>query len=122
VDIEDDGTVYISSTNAEAAKAAYSMVEQISEGVKLGRIYTGRVASIKEFGAFVEIAPGQDGLCHISELSDGYVQRVTDVCNVGDELRVKVILIDDTGRVKLSRKQALLEERGAAAGAPAAAK
>ncbi len=111
IDIEDDGTVYISSLNADGAQAAYEIVEQISEGVRLGKIYSGRVTSIKDFGAFVEVAPGQDGLCHISELSDEYVQRVTDVCNVGDTMRVKVILIDDTGRVKLSRKQALLEER-----------
>jgi polyribonucleotide nucleotidyltransferase len=112
IDIEDDGTVYISSMNADGAQAAYEMVEQISEGVRLGKIYTGRVTSVKDFGAFIEVAPGQDGLCHISELSDGYVQRVTDVVNVGDTVKVKVILIDDTGRVKLSRKQVLLEERG----------
>jgi polyribonucleotide nucleotidyltransferase len=111
VDIEDDGTVYISSVSAEAAQAAYAMVEQIAEGVRLGKIYTGKVTSIKDFGAFIEVSPGQDGLCHISELSDGYVQKVTDVVSVGDTVRVKVILIDDTGRVKLSRKQALLEER-----------
>jgi polyribonucleotide nucleotidyltransferase len=113
VDIEDDGTVYISSVNAEAAQAAYAAVEQISEGVRMGKIYTGRVASIKDFGAFIEIAPGQDGLCHISELSNDYVQKVTDVVNVGDTVKVKVINIDDTGRVKLSIKQAMLEEERA---------
>jgi len=114
IDIEDDGTVYISSHNADGAQAAYEMIEQISEGVRLGKVYTGRVTSVKDFGAFIEVAPGQDGLCHISELSDGYVQRVTDVVNIGDTVRVKVILIDDTGRVKLSRKQVLLEEQGQA--------
>jgi len=114
IDIEDDGTVYISSVNAEAAQAAYAAVEQIAEGVRLGKVYTGRVTSIKDFGAFIEVAPGQDGLCHISELSDGYVQRVTDVVNVGDTVKVKVILIDDTGRVKLSRKAVILEEKAAA--------
>ncbi|HUN81963.1 MAG TPA: polyribonucleotide nucleotidyltransferase [Phycisphaerae bacterium] len=111
VDIEDDGTVYISSTNAEAAQAAYAAVEQIAEGVRMGKIYNGKVASIKDFGAFIEIAPGQDGLCHISELSNDYVQKVTDVVNVGDMVKVKVINIDDTGRVKLSIKQAMLEEQ-----------
>jgi polyribonucleotide nucleotidyltransferase len=111
IDIEDDGTVYISSVNAAAAQAAYEAVEQIAEGVKLGKVYNGRVASIKEFGAFIEVAPGLDGLCHISELSDAYVNKVTDVCKVGDMLRVKVILIDDTGRVKLSHKQVLIEEK-----------
>ncbi len=111
LDIQDDGTVYISSVNAAGAQSAYEMVEQIAEGVRVGKIYTGRVTSIKDFGAFVEVTPGQDGLCHISELSDDYVQRVTDVCNVGDIVKVKVILVDDTGRIKLSRKQAMIEER-----------
>jgi len=111
IDIEDDGTVYVSSVSAASAQAAYDAIQQIAEGVKLGKIYTGRVTSIKDFGAFIEVAPGQDGLCHISELSDGYVKRVTDVCNIGDKVRVKVILIDESGRVKLSRKQAILEER-----------
>lgn len=109
IDIEDDGTVMISSVSAEAAQAAYDAVQQIAEGVKLGKIYTGRVCAIKDFGAFIEVTPGQDGLCHISELSDDYVQKVTDVCKVGDILTVKVILIDDTGRIKLSRKQAMAE-------------
>jgi polyribonucleotide nucleotidyltransferase len=111
LDIEDDGTVYISSVSAESAQQAYAMVEQISDGVKVGKIYNGKVASIKDFGAFIEVAPGIDGLCHISELSDGFVQKVGDVCKVGDMMRVKVILIDDTGRIKLSRKQAIIEER-----------
>ena len=77
--------------------------------VKVGKIYTGRVVSIKEFGAFVEIAPETDGLCHVSELSDKYVERVTDFINVGDEVKVKVILVDDQGRIKLSRKAAMKE-------------
>src|SRR5206468_1386256 len=75
----------------------------------------------KEFGAFIEIMPGRDGLCHISELSDGYVSRVEDVCKVGDVLRVKVISIDDQDRVKLSRKVLLREENPDAAAAEAAA-
>jgi polyribonucleotide nucleotidyltransferase len=79
--------------------------------VKVGRLYTGRVTSIKDFGAFIELVPGQDGLCHISELSDGYVRSVSDVCKIGDVLKVKVIAVDEQGRVKLSRKQVLLEER-----------
>ena len=66
---------------------------------------------MRDFGAFIEVAPGQDGLCHISELSDGYVKSVQDVVRVGDEVRVKVINVDDQGRVKLSRKAVLLEER-----------
>ncbi len=113
IDIEDDGKVTISCLEMEGAIKAREIVEQIAEGVKVGKIYTGRVTGIKDFGAFVEIAPGQDGLCHISELSDGYVKSVTDVCKVGDVLKVKVILIDDQGRVKLSRKAVLREEAAA---------
>ncbi|MFQ5412020.1 MAG: polyribonucleotide nucleotidyltransferase, partial [Phycisphaerae bacterium] len=116
LDIDDDGTVSISCLDAAGAQAAYDQVEQIAEGVKVGRIYKGRVSAIKDFGAFIEVSPGLDGLCHISELSDGYVQKVADVCKVGDEMRVKVILVDDTGRIKLSRKAVLLEEKKAETG------
>jgi polyribonucleotide nucleotidyltransferase len=112
IEIEDDGTVVISCIGMEGAEAARDMVEAIAEDVKLGTIYTGRVAAIKDFGAFVELTPGQDGLCHISELDDGYVESVTDVCNIGDTISVKVIAIDDQGRVKLSRKAALREGEG----------
>lgn len=110
IDIEDDGKVTISCLEMAGAMQARDTIEQISEGVKVGKVYSGRVTGIKDFGAFVEIAPGQDGLCHISELSDGYVKSVTDVCKVGDVLKVKVILVDDQGRVKLSRKAVLREE------------
>jgi len=112
VEIDDDGTITVSSMGMEGAIAAREMIEQVTEGVKVGKIYTGRVSSVKDFGAFIEVAPGQDGLCHISELSDGYVKSVSDVCRVGDEMQVKVILIDDQGRVKLSRK-AVLQEKAA---------
>ena len=81
----------------------------MTEGVQVGQIYEGRVTSIKDFGAFVEILPGKDGLVHISELSDGYVSSVTDVCRVGDPMLVKAIAVDDQDRVKLSRKAALAE-------------
>jgi len=111
VDIDDDGMVHISCLDAAGAQAAYERVEQIAEGVKVGKIYHGKVTSVKDFGAFIEVTPGQDGLCHISELTDGYVQKVADVCSVGDEMRVKVILVDDTGRIKLSRKAVILEEK-----------
>jgi polyribonucleotide nucleotidyltransferase len=110
IDIEDDGTVFISSVDQASAEKARDLVEAITAEVKVGKIYAGRVVSIKDFGAFVEIAPETDGLCHVSELSDKYVQNVTDVVNVGDEVRVKVILIDDQGRIKLSRKAAMREE------------
>lgn len=111
VDIEDDGTVYISSLDGAGAEKARDIIEAMTASVQVGKIYMGRVVSIKEFGAFVEIAPETDGLCHVSELSDQYVDRVDDVVKMGDEIPVKVILIDDTGRIKLSRKAAM-QERG----------
>jgi polyribonucleotide nucleotidyltransferase len=109
IDIEDSGVVTISSSSAEGAEAARDRILGMTEGVKVGAIYEGRVSSIKDFGAFVEVLPGKDGLVHISELSDGYVGSVSDVCRVGDPMLVKVILVDDQDRVKLSRKAALAE-------------
>ncbi len=109
IDVEDDGTVTVASNNAEGAKAALARIEAMTASVEIGRIYSGRVMSVKDFGCFVEILPGKDGLCHISELSDGYVSSVADVCKVGDELDVKVIAIDDQDRVKLSRRMAMQE-------------
>jgi polyribonucleotide nucleotidyltransferase len=120
IDIEDDGTVYISHSNAEGAEAARSKVEAITEDVRVGKIYEGTVSSIKDFGAFIQIVPGRDGLCHISELADGFVNRVDEVVKVGDRLRVKVIAIDEHDRVKLSRKAVVREESGGAPPAPAA--
>jgi polyribonucleotide nucleotidyltransferase len=109
IEVEDDGTVTIASSNAEWAEAAFQQVEALTSSVQIGKIYKGRVSSIKDFGAFVEILPGRDGLCHISELSEGYVSNVSDVCQVGDEMQVFVIDIDDHDRVKLSRKRAMQE-------------
>jgi polyribonucleotide nucleotidyltransferase len=109
IDIEDTGIVTISSTEAAGAEAARDKIQAMTEGVQVGRIYEGRVTSIKDFGAFVEILPGKDGLVHISELSDGYVSSVTDICRVGDSMLVKAIAVDDQDRVKLSRKAALAE-------------
>jgi polyribonucleotide nucleotidyltransferase len=110
IDIEEDGTVYVSAADQKSAEAARDLVEAITAEVKIGKIYAGRVVSIKDFGAFVEIAPETDGLCHVSEISDKYVQNVGDILNIGDEVRVKVILIDDQGRIKLSRKAAMKDE------------
>jgi polyribonucleotide nucleotidyltransferase len=112
IDVEDDGTVQISHLDAAAAEAARAKVEALTEEVRVGKVYEGRVTSIKEFGAFIEILPGRDGLCHISELDDKYVGKVEDVCKVGDVLQVKVIAIDDHDRVKLSRKALLREQAG----------
>jgi polyribonucleotide nucleotidyltransferase len=110
IEVEDDGTVTVSSVDAAAAVRARDAIEALTAEVQLGRIYTGTVVSIKDFGAFIEIMPGQDGMCHVSELSDKYVKNVADVVKLGDTVRVKVIAIDDTGRVKLSRKAVLKEE------------
>lgn len=111
IDIAEDGTVTISAVNAAAADAALARVEALCEEIQPGRIYMGKVTSIKDFGAFIEIAPGKDGLCHISELSDGFVKNVTDVCRVGDTFEVKVIAVDDQNRVKLSRKAVLTAKK-----------
>jgi polyribonucleotide nucleotidyltransferase len=110
IDIEDDGTVFIAAMGMEAAEKAREEIERLSEEVKIGKIYTGKVTSIKDFGAFIEVIPGQDGLCHISELSDRYLKSVTEEVKVGQTVRVKVIAIDDQGRIKLSRKQAMRDE------------
>jgi polyribonucleotide nucleotidyltransferase len=112
IEVEDDGTVVISCQEAEGAKAAMQRVEALTASVEVGKVYQGKVISIKDFGAFIEILPGKDGLCHISELSDQYVGSVGDVCKLGDTLEVKVIAIDDQDRVKLSRKALLREQAG----------
>ncbi|WP_165063399.1 polyribonucleotide nucleotidyltransferase [Paludisphaera rhizosphaerae] len=109
IDIDDSGVVTLASTEAAGAEAARDKILAMTEGVQVGRIYEGRVSSIKDFGAFVEILPGKDGLVHVTELSSGYIANVSDVCRVGDTMLVKVISVDDQDRVKLSRKAALAE-------------
>ncbi len=111
LDIAEDGLVQIAHSDAAGAEAAKMRVEALCEEVKVGKVYEGRVTSIKDFGAFIEILPGRDGLCHISELDDKYVEKVDTVCKIGDKLMVKVIAIDDQDRVKLSRKALLREQR-----------
>ena len=109
VDIDDDGLIAISSPDMEAAQKARDTIETMVAEVELGKVYQGKVVSVKNFGAFVEIIPGKEGLLHISELADHRVARVEDVVREGDEVKVKVIAIDNLGRIKLSRKQALAE-------------
>lgn len=109
IDISDDGTVIIASASAAGAEECLARVEAMGEEIKVGRIYHGTVSSIKDFGAFVEIAPGKDGLCHISELAEGFVKHIDEICKVGDKMPVKVIAVDDQNRVKLSRRAALAE-------------
>ncbi|HUU92601.1 MAG TPA: polyribonucleotide nucleotidyltransferase [Phycisphaerae bacterium] len=116
VEVQDDGTVTVAHVDAAAARKAIEIIESLTAEVEVGRIYTGTVVSVKDFGAFIEIFPGQDGMCHVSELADQYVKNVGDVVKLGDTVRVKVINVDDTGRVKLSRKAALKEEPEGQAG------
>ena len=110
IDVEDDGTVMIASPDGPSVEQAEAAISAICQEVKVGTIYEGKVVSVKDFGAFIEIAPGTDGMCHVSELSDGYVEKVSDVVKIGDTVKVKVILVDDQGRIKLSRKQAMAGE------------
>ena len=104
LDINDDGTVNIAHVEGTGAEEAKRRVEALCQDVSVGNIYDGKVSSIKEFGAFIEITPGRDGLCHVSELDSGFVSRVEDIVRVGDRVQVKVIGIDDQNRIKLSRK------------------
>jgi polyribonucleotide nucleotidyltransferase len=108
IDIEDDGTIYIASTSGPAAEKAQRMIEELTEEPEIGRIYTGRVVRTTNFGAFVEILPGIDGLVHISQLADYHVNSVKDVVEIGDEIMVMVTNIDHEGKIRLSR-QAVLE-------------
>jgi polyribonucleotide nucleotidyltransferase len=109
IDVEEDGTVTIAGADEESVNGALGRIEAMTASVQVGRIYEGTVTSVKDFGAFVEILPGKDGLCHISELSEEYVSSVGDVCRVGDVMMVKVIAVDEQDRVKLSRKAAMRE-------------
>ena len=111
IEIEDTGQVMVSSSDLEAAKRVKAAIEAMVEEVEVGDVYTGKVVSIKAFGAFVEIVPGKEGLVHISELAEERVAKVEDVVKEGDEVKVKVINIDNLGRIKLSRKQALPEDK-----------
>ena len=106
VDIKDDGTVLVGSTDAAKSEAAIKMIKAITDDIEVGRIYTGKVKRIMPFGAFCEIAPRKEGLVHVSELSDKFVKNVEEVVKIGDEIKVKVIGIDELGRINLSRKQA----------------
>jgi polyribonucleotide nucleotidyltransferase len=108
IDIEEDGTIYIASTNGEGAQMARERIEAITETAQLGRIYTGKVVRVADFGAFVEILPGTDGMVHISQLDSERVEKVEDVCKLGDEISVMVTGIDPMGKIRLSR-QAVLE-------------
>jgi len=111
IDIEQDGTIFISSANEEMNKKAKKIIEDIVREVVVGQVYLGKVKRIEKFGAFVEIFNGKDGLVHISELAEERVKKVEDVVKIGDEILVKVTEIDNHGRVNLSRKAVLKEQQ-----------
>jgi len=110
IDVEDDGTVTIASADAEAAARAVAMVKWLTEEAEIGKIYRGTVKKIVDFGAFVEILPGTEGLLHISQIAKERIAKVTDVLQEGDEVMVKVLEIDKSGKIRLSRKEALNAE------------
>jgi polyribonucleotide nucleotidyltransferase len=119
IDVENDGTVIIGSPSEEAAQKAIEKIESLTREVEVGGIYTGKVTRLTNFGAFVEIPPGKEGLVHISELADYHVAKVEDVVKVGDEVMVKVIEIDHMGRVNLSRRAVFSDAPAARTGAAA---
>lgn len=110
IDIEDDGRVFISGLDLDNCRRALAIIESIVKEPQVGDIYTGRVSRIMDFGAFVEFAPGKEGLCHISQLDTKRTEKVTDAVKIEDEIIVKITEIDDKGRVNLSRKAALLDK------------
>jgi len=122
VDVEDDGRVFVTTADGEAAKKAVGIIESLTREIKVGEIFLGKVVSIKDFGAFVNLTPGKDGMVHISELDVNRVNSVEDVVNIGDEINVMVINVDAGGKISLSRRAILTgespEERRAA-GRPA---
>jgi len=118
INIDDDGSVHIYATSPESMARAKEIIGGMTREIEIGQTYQGRVVSVKEFGAFVEVFPGRDGLVHISELADFRVKRTEDVAKVGDVIWVKCIGIDDKGRVKLSRKAALKERAEKETGQP----
>ncbi|HPE96300.1 MAG TPA: S1 RNA-binding domain-containing protein, partial [Bacillota bacterium] len=107
IDIEEDGSIFISAVNKDDAYKALAVINAIVKEPEVGAVFTGKVTRLLNFGAFVEFAPGKEGLVHISKLDKKRVEKVEDVVSVGDEIKVKVIEIDDKGRINLSRKDAL---------------
>ncbi|MBT7121622.1 MAG: S1 RNA-binding domain-containing protein, partial [Clostridia bacterium] len=111
IDLEDDGRVFITSPDQEAAEKAKAAIDAITKDIEVGAVYLGKVVRIMNFGAFVELAPGKDGLVHISKLANERVEKVEDVVNIGDEILVRVAEIDRQGRVNLTRKGLLPDDK-----------
>jgi polyribonucleotide nucleotidyltransferase len=113
IDVEDDGTIKIASADEVAAQKAVRMIQELTQEAEVGRIYEGKIRKIMDFGAFVEIFPGTDGLLHISQISDKRVNKVTDELSEGDYILVKVLDVDQNGRIKLSHKEAIRDRETA---------
>jgi polyribonucleotide nucleotidyltransferase len=111
IEVNDDGTVKVASPDGQKIQAAMTIIKNLTEEAVVGRIYKGIVKRIADFGAFVEILPGTDGLVHISQLADGRVNRVTDVVQEGDEVHVKVLEVDRQGKIRLSLREAIADLR-----------
>ncbi|TFG35723.1 MAG: S1 RNA-binding domain-containing protein, partial [Desulfobacterales bacterium] len=112
IDVEDSGKVMIFAPDGIVGQQVYDRVHEITAEVEIGKIYKGTVQKIVDFGAFVEILPGTDGLVHISELEDRRVEKVSDILQEGDEVMVKVLNVDQRGKIRLSRKAAMAELAG----------
>ena len=123
IDVQDDGTVFITTADAKGAEIAQKRIEDVTREIKTGEVFTGKVVSIKPFGAFVNLVPGKDGMLHVSEIAEGRVENVEDVLKIGDEVHVMVIDVEPgSGKVSLSRRAVLTgesaEDRKAAGAAP----
>ena len=112
IDIEDSGKINIASSDYKAIEKAIEIIKSITQEVEVGKIYLGTVRKIMDFGAFVEVLPGTDGLVHISQLAHERVQNVADVLKEGDKVMVKVLEVDKQGKIRLSRKDALGHSEG----------
>jgi polyribonucleotide nucleotidyltransferase len=110
IDIEDDGSIQVASADEAAMKKAIRIIRTITEDPEVGKIYKGKVTRVVDFGAFCEILPGKEGLCHISELSDHFIKDIKKEIKIGDEILVKLVEIDPQGRLNLSRRQAIKEK------------
>ncbi len=110
LDVDDSGRLTIFSPDEDARRRCQGMIEEITQEAEVGKLYVGKVKRVTDFGAFVEIFPGTDGLLHISELADRRVGRVEDICVEGDEVMVKCLDVDPSGKIRLSRRAALEEQ------------
>ena len=111
IDIEDDGRIFIAAVDVVAAEKAVKIIENLTKEVEVGQLYMGKVARITNFGAFVEVLPGKEGLLHISQIALERIEKVEDALSIGDEILVKVVEIDRQGRINLSRKEILKEQQ-----------